>query len=527
VGSPFPLNTDYTEKDRESIYARLRNLIRSVFPQWTEESVADFGNILLGGEAHIGDLAMYYLDRAAREGRFSTALLRRSLLAHCKLIGFEPRGATAAQVSETFTLDQVYAGTVTIPKGDIVKTAEVTEPLRYQLLADLVFTPGETTKDAAIEHSAFAADTVLHTGLPNQVFVLKKTPFLEGSLAWVAGNGTFTRVDNFLDAKAVDKHFTVSVDANDKATVRFGNGINGTIPTGTGAADYKTGGGAKGRVEPGALKLLEKTYSDSLGNPVRVTVTNATASNAGEDKQTNAQIKELGPRSLRVLGRAVAREDFEIVAELTAGCARALFLTKDKEESIAENSGILFVVPNEGGTPSPTLLTTIAARFGTGGDYPKQNTFQVAVQAAAYRTYDIQAKAWKAAGVTGAAMKAAIVDVLTTFFAIRVKASYLVANWPELAAAAGVTAADGDALVKNPRINFGFYFQDASGLPTGLFPWSDVFNVVRDVPQVRKVGAGAADFLINGVRDDAAIGPFDFPVLGSVIVIDGDTGATL
>ncbi|MEO7729625.1 MAG: t4-like baseplate wedge, partial [Kofleriaceae bacterium] len=56
---------------------------------------------------------------------------------------------------------------------------------------------------------------------------------------------------------------------------------------------------------------------------------------------------------------------------------------------------------------------------------------------------------------------------------------------------------------------------------------SDVFNVVRDVRGVRKIGDGPRDFLLNGARDEVATGAREFPRLGVVEIVNGDTGQPL
>ena len=56
---------------------------------------------------------------------------------------------------------------------------------------------------------------------------------------------------------------------------------------------------------------------------------------------------------------------------------------------------------------------------------------------------------------------------------------------------------------------------------------SDVFNVVRDVAGVRKVGDGPDDFLLNGAREDVPIDVREFPALGEVTLLNGDTGLPL
>jgi hypothetical protein len=532
AASLIPPNTDLTDKDFDSLHARLRNLIRSVFPRWTEESVANFGNILVQMNAHVGDVLMYYLDKWARESRIVTAQLRRSLLNLVKIIDFQPEGATAAQATETFTLSAVTAGDVTFPAGTIVKTADITEPVKFQLLEDLVISAGSTSESAVVENSESASSQFVSASLPNQVYTLNATPFLEGSAVVVAGDGTYSRVDNFLDSSATDKHFVLAVDAQDKATIRFGNGINGSIPSGTIDVDYKTGGGSIGQLEENTLTVIEGIFKDQFDNPVVVTVNNAAQTDGGLDRQTNAQIKLLAPRSLRVLERAVAREDYEIVADQVSGVARSLMLFKNQEPAIAENAGILFIVPVGGGTPSQTLLDLISSQFDQVDGFdppatPKPNTLNLSVQTANYLSVDVSMIVYRRSGVLTATLKAAVTTALTNFFAVEIAASQLLADDPVLAAAQGITSADGDSLVPNPRIGFGFEYKDADGNPTGLFAHSDVHNAVRDVAEVGRIEPGTAGFLLNGERDDVILNTFQFPTLGTVIIRDGDTGLIL
>ena len=67
---------------------------------------------------------------------------------------------------------------------------------------------------------------------------------------------------------------------------------------------------------------------------------------------------------------------------------------------------------------------------------------------------------------------------------------------------------------------------------------SDLFNVVRDTNGVRRVGANVEDFHLASTRvkvsgstvvqtagyHDLNIMPREFPRLGSVTIVDGDTG---
>lgn len=499
----LPVNTDYTDKDFDALRARMRNLISSVFPDWTDDNAANFGNILIESFCFIGDVLGKYQDGQARESRWSQAKLRKNLIALAKLINFVPTNATAAQATETFTLSAPVAvgATLTIPKASKVSTLTTTNPTRYQLLADLVFTAGQTSLTATVENSEFQEDVFASTGFSNQEFLLSKTPFVDASASVVAGNGTYTRVDTLLNSSSTDRHFVVLVDQSDRARVRFGNGVNGVIPAGNITVSYKTGGGKAGRVEANTLKKLEGTYRDSLGNAYTVTVNNAAASSGGDDRQTNAQIRALAPESLRVLERTVAREDYEIEAKAVAGIGRALMLTSNQDASVAENEGALYVVPTTGGTATQAQLDAVAARFV---EKPYAPSFRLSIFSGLYLSVNVTAVVYLAKGTTEATAKAAVTAALTAWFA--------------------PMASDG---TPNPNVDFGFYYKNAAGNPDGVLPWSDIFNAVRDTAGIRKVGAGAADFLLNGSRADLAISTKEFPKLGTVTLVNGDTGITM
>lgn len=514
-------NLDYTELDQESLELRVFRLIDGTFPEWSERSRVNFGNLLVGSFAMVGDVLAFLMDNAAGESRWSTARLRRSLLSLVKLIAYRPASARACTVDVTLTLASPSAGTVTVPAGTQILTDEVTSAIAYQTLQEVVFAVGETSKTASAENSASWSERFASTELPNQVDVLGRVGVLDGSVAVVAADGAYEERTDLLDSKASDRHFVLGVDAQERAAIRYGDGINGAVPKGTRTVTYKTGGGAAGRVEANRLKRVNGTFFDSLGNPVRLTANNGAAAAGGEDRESNAAIKRNAPRSLRVAGvgapggaqqkgRAVAREDFEIVAELVPGVARALHLTGNQNAAIGENAGQLFIVPTGGGAPSQALLDAVAGEFDAdSGPYPKTNTYQLLVAAAPYLSVSITATVFLAAGYSGpegrAKARAQALAALGVFFDL-------------------TTTNEVGEEVDNQRVNFGYYFRSADGTPANQLSWSDVFNAVRDVAAFRKLDPGPSGFLLNGVRDDVALAAQQFPILGDVVLIDGATG---
>ena len=500
----LPQSVDYTDKDFDSLRARLIALVRSVFPDWSDFSVASFGNVLLEMYAFVGDVITFYLDNQARESRLVTATQRKNVIALARMLGYRLHGAQAATAEVLFKLARPPAADVVIPARTVVRTQEVTEPVRFQLLGDVVIPAGADPPEATsdVENSETRTQLYDARGLADLDVVLDHAPYLDGSATVSAANGGYTEVESLLGSEPNDRHFLVLVDQNDRATIRFGNGTSGAPPTGTVQVTYKTGGGAGGNVDAARLVVVEGAFTDVHGHPVQLTVTNNDPATGGADRQSVASAKLVAPESLRTLTRTVTREDFEINARRVPGVARALMLTSNEDVSIDENAGILYVIPEGGGLPTPALKNAVLKQVTD--VYPHTLTFQIAVQSPVYRNVDVEARVYLRQGHA----KAAVRD--------RIKAN--------LAAMFRVSEADG---TPNLLVDFGFNIKDQAGNPVGEIAWSDVFNVVRDTDGVRKVGDRRGDLKLNGLPADIKLGIKEFPLLGNVTLVDGDTGGLL
>lgn len=507
----LPASTDYADKDFESLRERAFSLIRSVFPTWTDTSVANFGNLLVESFAWIGDVLTFYQDQQAREGRFGTAVLRQSMIALCKLIGYDLPNATAATADVTITIDNATAlvGTVTAqPPGTpvVVRTLAVTDPIRGELTSPLPFqiAVADGAKTFGWTHRLTQAPYVrASTGLADQRLQLPFGPFLDGSEGVsTPTQGAFTRVISFFASTPTDAHYRVLVDQNNRAEVVFGDGVNGAIPAGNVTVTYAIGGGVDGNVAAGDLQRVEGTFVDSVGTRAYLSAANALAASGGEPREEVAGTRVNAPASLRTLTRTVTREDYETNARRVAGVARALMLTSNEDASIAENSGDLYLVPSGGGVASQALLD--AVEYMCTVTYPHTVTFQLRVKPAEYHTIDVVAWIWLLPNTTPSTAKAAVLAALQDYFE------------PLLASGA-----------PNPDVDFGWYYKDADGNPAGEIPLSDIYDIIRDTAGVRKIGTASDQFTLNGVHSDVSIPNWRFPALGDVTLVNGATGTEI
>jgi hypothetical protein len=492
----LPLNLDYTDKDFASLRARVFNLIETTFPDWTDREVANFGNILVELFCFVGDVLTFYQDNQAKESRWSDAQLRRSVLALAKMLNYTPEGNAAATADVLITLDRVPVIPVPIEAGRQYETAEVTNRVRFQQLFDVTIPAGLDPPQVfvIVENSEDFEETFTSTSLPTQEFVLTATPYLDDTLVVTALNGAYTQVESFLNSTATDRHYTINVDENGRALMRFGDGTNGEIPSGTIATFYKVGGGSAGNVDKNTITRLVGALTDANGGRVNYTVTNPSEAGGGFDRESIESIKQKGPASTKITDRTVSLDDYEVGAVNVAGVARSLMVTSDQVVGIAENRGFLYIVPDGGGVSTDALKATVENELTV--VRPNTITFKFTVEDPAYLTVDVAATVYFTGGASKRGTVTAIEDALAEYFQI--------------------TNPDG---TPNDLVNFGLKYGDDSSLPM-----SDIFCTVEAVNGVRKIGDRDIDFLLNLVHADVPLQFFEFPVLGTVTITDGDTG---
>jgi predicted phage baseplate assembly protein len=352
---------------------------------------------------------------------------------------------------------------------------------------------------AVVEHSATHTQLFDARGLADFELYLDHTPYLDESARVSTPQGTFTEVESFLDSGPNDRHFQITVDQNDRARLRFGNGVSGLQPSGTVTVTYKTGGGATGNVDAERIVVVEGSFTDANGNAVQLSVRNPSPASGGTDRQTIASAKLLAPESLRALTRTVCREDFELNARRLPAVARALMLTSNEDASIVENSGILYVIPQGGGLPTPALKSLVYRQVTE--IHPCTLTFQVSVQDPIYRVIDIAVRVYFRQGERSEIVRDRIRANLIEFFR--------------------VSEPDG---TPNPLVDFGFNVKDVLGNPAGEVTWSDVFDVICETAGVRKIGNSRLDLALAGLPADVPLGLREFPVFGQLVIRDGDTG---
>lgn len=116
---------------------------------------------------------------------------------------------------------------------------------------------------------------------------------------------------DLLASNRFDQHFTVEVDNNGFAHLRFGDGFHGAMPKpdSTFEAIYRVGNGTSGNVGAEAIHRVVLSVSgiEAVRNPL--------PASGGTEPESMEQVRQYAPQAFRTQERAVTEEDYAEVTE--------------------------------------------------------------------------------------------------------------------------------------------------------------------------------------------------------------------
>lgn len=115
---------------------------------------------------------------------------------------------------------------------------------------------------------------------------------------------TWTPLRDLLEAGPFDLNFVVETEDDGSATLRFGDGILGALPTADSTATYRIGNGIAGHVGAEAIAhvAVNQTGIQNVRNPL--------PSQGGIDPESSNQVRLYAPQAFRMQERAVTVQDY-------------------------------------------------------------------------------------------------------------------------------------------------------------------------------------------------------------------------
>lgn len=354
------------QRSYQQIKAKLVESLMGLKDPQGQKLITDYseGNILiiiLSLFAAIAEVLHYYVDNMARETFLPTARRYDSVVKHGALVDYHARAAIAATVdvilSRSITGNSIGAK-LTIPQGTLFTDSSGNSWLSAR---DVTWYSNVTTcKVPIIQHERYTASALNNMVIPTGDRVILNLGTLpngkyyeQGSMSLQIGGETWVLVDTFAKSKPTDKHFMVSVDESLSPYIMFGDGTFGKKPAAgakiTNVVFYLTNG-TQGNVKSNTITSVPSVISSSITD---ATVSNAYDAGGGSNYENFTMLKEHIPLSVKTLGVAITKEDFESLAMLVDGVNQA------KADYECGRKLTVYISPDGGAVASSELINRV------------------------------------------------------------------------------------------------------------------------------------------------------------------------
>lgn len=354
------------QRSYQQIKAKLVESLMGLKDKDGQKLITDYseGNILiiiLSLFAAIAEVLHYYVDNIARETFLSTARRYDSVVKHGALVDYHARAAIAATVdvilSRSITGNSIGAK-LTIPQGTLFTDQSGNSWLSAR---DVTWYSKVTTcKVPIIQHEKYTTSALNNMVIPTgdrvqlNLGTLPNGKYYEhGSMSLQIGGESWVLVETFAKSKPTDKHFMVSVDESLNPYIMFGDGTFGKKPAAgakiTNVVFYLTNG-SQGNVKSNTITSVPSVISSSITD---ATVSNAYDAGGGSNYENFTMLKEHIPLSVKTLGVAITKEDFESLAMLVDG------VNKAKADYECGRKLTVYISPDGGAVASSELISRV------------------------------------------------------------------------------------------------------------------------------------------------------------------------
>ena len=333
-----PWLTPY-QRSFDSIKAKLKTSLNKNVPEITDFSEGNIFIIIISIFSAIAEVLHYYIDNMARETFFYTARRYSSLYKHAKLVDYHIKAASPASTDIYInTLDGspisgFENGGVKWSASDNITFTDSSQN-NWILARDVFWENGTYTLILPLVQKEKANGgnwvTVGQLTDPNQNIYIgdidSNQKYVEGSMVleiqYNNQNEPWTLVDTFAYSGPKDKVYKVELDSQLRPYIVFGDGKYGKKPNlnGTLRDKYWITIGSDGNVPENSFTTLPEQITSKVLN---AQISFAKAAGGGTDYEDFDMIKNHLPLSVKSLGVAVTKDDYESVIRNVPGVDKA------------------------------------------------------------------------------------------------------------------------------------------------------------------------------------------------------------
>lgn len=347
------------QRSFNDIKAKLISELRLQIPEITDYSEGNIFVIIISIFAAIAEVIHYYIDNMARETFLPTARRYSSLYKHAKLVDYHIKSAIPATVDVVlYKNDDTPIGKdITIPlnteftssdgKTWISTKTVIWYKDSYYVTVPLVQQKSVGVPDRIQLGNILSPDSIIYiTDIPSD------QKYVEGSMNLYINDEPWILVDTFAYSSSRDKVYKVEIDEQLRPYIKFGDGQFGMKPkyNATIEASYSLTYGSAGNIATNNFTTVPQNIQiiDS-----KITINNVIPATGGSDYETFNMLKNHIPLSIKTLGVAITKEDFEAIAKMVGGVDKAY------ANYVCGRYVEIYITPDGGGEASSALLDSV------------------------------------------------------------------------------------------------------------------------------------------------------------------------
>lgn len=347
------------QRSFNDIKAKLISELRLQIPEITDYSEGNIFVIIISIFAAIAEVIHYYIDNMAREAFLPTARRYSSLYKHAKLVDYHIKSAIPA------TVDVILYKNDNTPIGQ-----DITIPLNTEFTSSDGKTWISTKTVIWYKDSYYVTIPLIQQKLvgepdrirlgnilsPDSIIYITDIPsdqkYTEGSMNLYINDEPWILVNTFAYSSSRDKVFKVEVDEQLRPYIKFGDGQFGMKPeyNATVQASYSLTYGSAGNIATNNFTTVPQNIQiiDS-----KIIINNVIPATGGSDYETFNMLKNHIPLSIKTLGVAITKEDFEAIAKMVGGVDKAY------ANYVCGKYVEIYITQDGGGEASSALLDSV------------------------------------------------------------------------------------------------------------------------------------------------------------------------
>lgn len=311
------------QRSYDSIKAKLISSIRERIPEMNDFSEGNIFIILLSVYAAVAEVLHYYIDNIAREAFLPTARRYSSVYNHAKLVDYHIKCAVPSTVDVILYLEDPAESDIVIP----ISTFKSTDNKPWQSTKEVVIQKGTHSVRVPLRQiEAKSISQSLTYTSANPQFILQSQKddrkYAEGTMTLEVNKELWRLVDTFAYSGPNDKVFKVEPDNTGVPVVMFGDNTSGKRPEPNSSitASFKLTYGKSGNISSGSFTSVP-TEITKINDKIKIS--SPYASTGGSDVEDLNMIKTHIPLSIKSLGVAITKDDYESVTRLIPGVNKA------------------------------------------------------------------------------------------------------------------------------------------------------------------------------------------------------------